>query len=148
MVKIPKSEIPNPPGAHRMSTDPILADQTTPPTLSRKLPPSELDFEIYEAVQIRNSSTHIQAQKWEISQTRVRQIVRRVVEWLAEVLPPQTKIAREQEIHLARQIAADRFQRQLEEAERFWTHTQDLKYAGLRTRVTTAQARLGVVSGL
>jgi len=100
------------------SATPSSASATSPaePTGSRKLPPSERDFEIYEAVQVGNCSTYSQALKWEISQTRVRQIVRRVVEWLAEVLPPQTKIAREQEIHLARQIAADRYQHQLEEA--------------------------------
>src|SRR5882724_823422 len=115
---------------------------------SQKLPPTDRDFEIYDAIHIAGLSTRCQADKWEISQTRVRQIVRRVVEWLGEVLPPQTKVAREQETHLARQIAADRFQRQLEQTTTFWDMTQDVKYAGLRIRLTTAQARLGVVGGL
>src|SRR4051812_40198694 len=96
-----------------------LADQPAA-TVSRKLPPSERDFEIYEAVHVAGCSTWEQAARHEISQPRVRQITRRVVEWRGEVLPPQTKVAREQETHLARQIAAGRFQHQLEEATTFW----------------------------
>ena len=115
---------------------------------SLKLPPTDRDFEIYDAIHIAGLSTRCQADLHHISQTRVRQIVRRVVEWLGEVLPPQTKVAKEQETHLARQIAADRFQRQLEQATTFWDMTQDVKYAGIRIRLTTAQARLGVVGGL
>src|SRR5436190_23388922 len=119
-----------------------------PVSPSQKLPPTDRDFEIYDAIHIACSSTRCQANLHHISQTRVRQIVRRVIEWLGEVLPPQTKVAKEQETHLARQIAADRFQRQLEQATTFWDMTQDVKYAGLRIRLTTAQARLGVVGGL
>jgi hypothetical protein len=118
------------------------------PEPSRKLPPSERDFEIYDAVHISGCSTYAAARKHEISQTRVRQIIRRVVEWLGEVLPPQTKVAREQEIHLARQIAAGRYQSQFEQATTFWNETQQSKYASLRLRITTAQARLGVVGGI
>src|SRR5437870_7790596 len=100
---------------------PLSAPEDPPTqTLSRKLPPAERDFEIYEAVHIAGCSTWSQARKHEISQTRVRQVVRRVVEWLGEVLPPQAKVAREQETHLARQIAAGRFQHQYEEATRFF----------------------------
>jgi len=116
--------------------------------MSTKLPPSGRDFQIYDAIHIANSSTRDQAKQHEISQTRVRQIVRRVVGWLGEVLPPQTKIAKEQETHLARQIAADRFQRQLEQITALWDATHDAKYAGIRIRLTTAQARLGAVGGL
>src|SRR5882724_12832693 len=115
---------------------------------SQKLPPTDRDFEIYDAIHIAGLSTRCQADKWEISQTRVRQIVRRVVEWMGEVLPPQTRVAKEQETHLARQIAADRFQHQLEEMTTFWDMTRESKYAGLRMRITTAQARLGAVGGL
>src|SRR5438132_1502580 len=113
-----------------------------------KLPPTERDFEIYDAIHIACSSTRAEAEKHEISQTRVRQIVRRVVEWLGEVLPPQTKVAKEQETRLARQIAADRFQRQLEQMTTLWDATQEAKYASIRIRLITAQARLGVVGGL
>src|SRR5439155_4953751 len=41
-----------------------------------------------------------------------------------------------------------RFQHQLEEATAFWNEARELKYAGLRIRLTTAQARLGVVAGM
>jgi len=116
--------------------------------MSTKLPPSERDFEIYDAIHIACSSTRCQAELHHISQTRVRQIIRRVIEWLGEVLPPQTKVAKEQETHLARQIAADRFQRQLEQITALWDATLDTKFASIRIRLTTAQARLGVVGGL
>jgi hypothetical protein len=112
-----------------------------------KLPPAERDFEIYEAVHVAGCSTWSQAEKYGISQTRVRQLIRRVVEWLGQVLPPQAKVAKEQEMHLARQIAADRFQYQLEQATELWNETKEIKYASLRIRLTMAQARLGAVSG-
>src|SRR5947209_9792905 len=115
---------------------------------SRKLPPSDRDFEIYEAVHIQNRSTWLLADRYNLSQTRVRQIIRRVVEWLGEVLPPQAQVAKEQELYLARQIAADRFQHQLEEITTLWEETRESKYAGIRIRLTTAQARLGVVGGV
>jgi hypothetical protein len=118
------------------------------PIPSRKLPPSQRDFEIYEEVHIQQRSTWQAALRHDISQTRVRQIIRRVVEWLSEVLPPQAKVAREQELYLARQIAADRFQHQLEEVASLWQETREPKYAGIRLRLTTAQARLGVVGGV
>src|SRR5438874_10774479 len=118
------------------------------PQPSRKLPPTDRDVEIYESVHIQHCSTWHMAERHNISQTRVRQIIRRVVEWLGEVLPPQAKVAKEQEIRLARQIAADRFQLQFERLTELWNETQDAKYFGLRIRLTTAQARLGAVGGV
>src|SRR5438132_1107790 len=120
--------------------------ESAPP--SRKLPPADRDFEIYESVHIQHRSTWHMAERHNVSQTRVRQIIRRVVEWLGEVIPPQAKVAKEQELYLARQIAADRFQHQLEEITELWTETRESKYAGIRIRLTTAQARLGVVGGV
>src|SRR3954463_11216105 len=108
------------------------------PIPSRKLPPSQRDFEISEEVHIQQRSTWQAALRHDISQTRVRQIIRRVVEWLSEVLPPQAKVAREKELYLARQIAADRFQHQLEEVASLWQETREPKYAGIRLRLTTA----------
>src|SRR5438067_5051527 len=124
-----------------------LADEPIT-TVSRKLPPTERDFEIYENVQVSGLSTYSQAKLHDLSQTRVRQIIRRVVEWLGEVLPPQAKVAKEQELYLARQIAADRFQHQLEEITILWEDTRESKYAGICIRLTTAQARLGAVGGV
>src|SRR5438132_2023495 len=120
--------------------------ESAPP--SRKLPPADRDFEIYESVHIQHRSTWHMAERHNVSQTRVRQIIRRVVEWLGEVLPPQAKVAKEQELYLARQIAADRFQHQLEEITDLWKETHESKYAGIRIRLTTAQARLGAVGGV
>lgn len=116
--------------------------------MSTKLPPTERDFDIYEAVHVAGYPTREQAEKYGISQTRVRQIVRRVIEWLGEVIPPQAKIAKEQVSHLARQIAADRFNLQYTEASTNWYQSGELKFAGLRIRITHAQARLGVPGSL
>src|SRR5262245_2832672 len=113
-----------------------------------KLPPTARDLEIYESVHIQNVSTWHMAERHHISQTRVRQIIRRVVEWLGEVIPPQAKLGKEHELYLALQIAADRFQHQLEEVATLWQDTRESKYAGIRIRLTTAQARLGVVGGV
>jgi hypothetical protein len=95
-----------------------------------------------------STGTREQAEKYGISTTRVRQIVRRVIEWLGEVIPPQAKIAKEQQSHLARQIAADRFNLQYAEASTNWYQSGELKFASLRIRLTHAQARLGVPGSL
>ncbi len=116
--------------------------------LSRKLPPTERDFDIYEAVHIAGYPTREEAAKHGISPTRVRQIVRRVIEWLGEIIPPQATIAKEQQSHLARQIAADRFNLQYAEGSTNWHQSGDLKFAGLRIRITHAQARLGIPGSL
>src|SRR5207248_4725503 len=42
----------------------------------------------------------------------------------------------------------DRFQHQLEEITILWEDTRESKYAGIRIRLTTAQARLGAVGGV
>src|SRR5262249_42689571 len=107
----------------------LIMSITAPPGPAPRTPslstPSERDFAIYQAVHIAGASTRSQADLYEISQTRVRQIVRRVVDWLGQVLPPQTNVAKENETYLARQIAADRFQFQLEEATRCWNQTNE-----------------------
>src|SRR4029079_8060613 len=54
----------------------------------------------------------------------------------------------EQQSHLARQIAADRFNLQYAEASTNWYQSGELKFAGLRIRLTHAQARLGVPGSL
>src|SRR5438876_11465194 len=96
-----------------------LADQPIA-TISRKLPPTERDFEIYENVHVCGCSTYSQANLHDLSQTRIRQIVRRVAEWWGEVLPPQTRASKQQATHLARQIAVDRFLHQLDAMTTFW----------------------------
>ena len=45
----------------------------------RQLPPTERDFEIYHQNQINRCSTRAVAEDFAISQTRVRQIVARVL---------------------------------------------------------------------
>lgn len=50
-----------------------------------KLPPSERDFQVYRFVRVETNSTRAAAQVFAISQTRVRQVVSRVVEYLLAV---------------------------------------------------------------
>ena len=55
--------------------------------LRAQLPPSERDFAVYEEVVVRCHSTRMVAGVYEISQTRVCQIVERVWQWQVKVLP-------------------------------------------------------------
>ena len=54
-------------------------------TTTLKLPPSERDFNIFEAVHLQGCSTWHMADRYRISQTRVRQLIERVTLWLAEM---------------------------------------------------------------
>ena len=49
---------------------------------SLRLPPSGRDYRVYQRVVVDGASTWKTAEELKISQTRVRQIVRRVAEWL------------------------------------------------------------------
>jgi hypothetical protein len=116
-------------------------------TVRQKLPPTDRDLEIFELVQICGTTTRAAADMHELSQTRVRQIVSRVAEWIAEVLPPQTKVEKEKEVLLARRIAADRYQHQFEQMTICWRETRQTQWVGPLVRIINSQARLGVVAG-
>src|SRR3954463_16340931 len=60
-----------------------------PRTLNPSLPPSHRDFEVYQRVVIEGASTRQAAGEFSLSQTRIRQIVRRVTQWLPANPPPQ-----------------------------------------------------------
>ena len=56
-------------------------------SVSLKLPPSGRDFLVYQRIVVDSASTRTVAEEVRISQTRVRQIVLRVMQWLVETLP-------------------------------------------------------------
>ena len=96
-----------------------------------RLPPSVRDFRVFHDVKILGCSTWREAQVFKISQTRVRQIVCRVSQWLADNLPEQTDLEREKEVRLAQQVAAERLQQMYHETMDLWRETHDSKYLGM-----------------
>jgi len=112
-----------------------------------RLPPSGRDFFVYERVVVDLQSTRQTAEEAQISQTRVRQIVRRVIEWLGETLPEDTQLSEAAQFRAGRQIAADRLEAHYREAARKWRTTEQPKFAGLAIRIIAAQVRLPVVAG-
>jgi hypothetical protein len=112
-----------------------------------RLPPSGRDFFVYERIVVDLVSTRQVAEEADISQTRVRQIVRRVIEWLGETLPEETELSQAKQLRVGRQIAADRLEAHYREAARKWRSTEQPKFAGLAIRILAAQVRLPVVAG-
>ena len=112
-----------------------------------RLPPSARDFQVFHDVKILGCSTWREAQVFKISQTRVRQIVSRVSQWLADNLPEQTDLEREKEVRLAQHVAAERLQEMYCETMDLWRETHDSKYLRNAMRAATAMGRMGVVAG-
>jgi len=111
------------------------------------LPPTARDFDIHRMSLVLLRSTRQIAEKHGISQTRVRQVVRRVCDWLAAALPVKTEAQQEQEARLAQHLAADQFRHQSEQLQTFFDATGDPKYLRQQTRAIAALARLGIVPG-
>ena len=111
------------------------------------LPPSTRDFEIHRLSLVEFLSTRCIAEKFEISQTRVRQVVDRVAEWLTEMLPNPTEASQEKQKRYAIHLAAAQLQNQIELLRSIWTGTADPKYLRQQTRAILALARLGVPAG-
>jgi hypothetical protein len=114
---------------------------------SRRLPPTSRDFDIYQAVHVEGVSTRAMAARHEISQTRVRQVVKRVAEWVAVALPPQSDVRKERQAALAQHLAADRLHFAYQELMELWRQTKETKYLGQTIRLSFAQAKLGVIPG-
>ncbi len=111
------------------------------------LPPTPRDFNIHRLSLILNFSTWRIAEKHHISQTRVRQIIQRVSQWLAATVPVKTDLEQEQEVRLAQHLAAEQMRHQIETLQNYWEGSGDPKYLRHQTRVIAALARLGVVPG-
>jgi hypothetical protein len=133
-------------------------------------PPSGRDFAVFEAVILGGTSTREAAEQFRVSQTRVCQLVERVREWQAEVLPAESD-SDERRLRLAKILAAGRLDHLYGEMMQAWRRSQgemkktrssrfgddvtttffspgDPKYALAAMRLATAQAALGVFGGL
>jgi len=73
-----------------------------------RLPPSGRDFEVFEAVILGGKTTREAAQTLRLAQTRICQIVERMRQWHAEVLPAQSGHSPERLQQLAKSVAAGR----------------------------------------
>ena len=112
-----------------------------------RLPPSERDFEVFFKVAFHSVSTRQAAEFHNISQTRVRQLVTLVGDWVAENLPDLGEVDLKKQVRLAQHVAANRLEHQYESAMNFWNAEGDPKHLRQAMRITLAQARLGVVAG-
>src|SRR5690349_1373993 len=72
-----------------------------------ELPPAARDFEAYRLVKVERQSTRAVAKLLHLSQTRVCQVVSRVAEYLVETTQPDDDTRREQQLAVARQVAAE-----------------------------------------
>jgi hypothetical protein len=116
------------------------------PTPDSRLPPAARDFEIHRLALVEFLSTRRITEKYEISQTRVRQIIARVADWLTEMLPVKSEADMEKEKRYAIHLAAAQLQHQIEHLQIFWDATSDPKYYRQQARAILALARLGVSS--
>ena len=116
---------------------------SSPPTL---LPPSSRDFEVFRFLSVHGGSTREAARAFGLSQTRVRQIARRVAEWEAQVLPEDSEMGRAQALRVSEHLAADRLQHLYEQSMSMWRGTQQPKYMGLALRVILAQSKVSAWS--
>jgi hypothetical protein len=112
-----------------------------------RLPPSERDFQLYQRVVVDAASTRQAARECSLSQTRVRQVVQRVADWLRETLPDADEVSDAAQLRFARHVAADRLEYFYSEAMRGWRQWQQPKYASLALRVIAAQSKLPVMPG-
>lgn len=111
------------------------------------LPPSGRDFLIYQRITVDHASTWTVAEELHISQTRVRQIVKKVLHWLAQSLPADSDLDDAAKLRLSQHIAADRLQHYLIEANRLWKETGHIRYINLVLRIITAQSKIPAFSG-
>jgi len=115
--------------------------------VSLQLPPSSRDFHVYERIVVESASTRTVAEEVKVSQTRVRQIVRRVMQWLVETLPADDDLSGAAKLRVGQHIAADRLERFYCEANRAWTQTTQPKFANLCLRVIAAQLKVSAFPG-
>jgi uncharacterized protein YukE len=131
------------------SPAPSSAASPTPNSLlstPSPLPPSSRDFEIHRLALVEFLSTRRIAEKFKISQTRVRQIIGHVAEWMTEMLPLKSEQDIEKEKRYAIHLAAAQLQNQIEQLQYAWDGSSDPKYQRQQTRAIVALARLGVSS--
>jgi hypothetical protein len=114
---------------------------------SPKLPPTARDFLIYERVIIEGAATRAAAGEFGLSQTRIRQIVCRVVEWFSTTLPEDTDLDDDARLRYGLHLAADRLENLYRDAMADWRSTRQPKFANLASRLALAQSKLPAFAG-
>lgn len=114
---------------------------------SPNFPPSNRDFQVYQRVVLEAATTRQVASDFSLSQTRIRQIVQRVSQWLANTLPRPSEADDSAYLRLAQHVATDRLQYVYGQAMRGWRLTNEAKYAGIVLRVIAAHSKLPVIPG-
>jgi len=115
---------------------------------SVSLPPSGRDFLVYQRVVAENASTRAVADEVRLSQTRVRQIVERVHQWLSATLPAsEAEIDDAARLRVGQHIAADRMEFLYRDTMQQWNNTKQPKFAGLLIRIIAAQAKIPAFAG-
>jgi hypothetical protein len=90
------------------------------------MPPSPRDLEVYEFVAVRSKTTREAAAAFGISQTRVRQVLARVVEFLVQVVPADDdEHTQERKLAAAQWAAGMRLDFLYGQAMEMWRRSQE-----------------------
>lgn len=106
----------------------IATMESTLPEVSHEisLPPSSRDLELYEFVAVQNHTTREAASAFGISQTRVRQVLARVVEFLVQAVPgDDDERTAEQKLAAAQWAAGMRLDFLYSQALTMWRKSQE-----------------------
>ena len=117
--------------------------------------PAERDLEVYRLVMVEGRTTRAAAECVGLSQTRVCQLVERVVQWLGAVLPPAAEgLPDEQRLLLAQQISVSRLDHLYAEAMAAWRESRadasgssrrgDVRYLAAAMRISLKKAKMPV----
>jgi hypothetical protein len=90
-------------------------------------PPSERDFDVYQAVVVEGQSTRQAARDAGVSQTRVMQIAARVAEWIAREVPPTERLTAAERLNVAVDLAGRRMDHLYRTALGAWEQSKGRK---------------------
>jgi hypothetical protein len=130
---------------------------TTTTTISCRRPekrPSFRDFELYKFVKIERHSTREAAEAFGISQTRVRQILDAIIDYLTECVPFNENGERTDRLQVAEQLAREQLEYLYGQAMEWWRRSVSdhrsgsgmpkASYLALAARITMCMARVPV----
>ena len=121
-----------------------------------KLPPSVRDFEIYQCAALQGHSTRDTAFRFGLSQTRVRQVLARVVEFLVQAVPGELpERSKEQRLYVAEQLARMHLEHLYGQALAMWEHSKSetrenpaalgkICYLSVAARIVSVMAKVPV----
>jgi len=119
-----------------------------------QIPPSQRDFEIYRFVKIERHSTRQAAKEFNLSQTRVRQVIEAIIEYLVESVPLDDEGKRVDRLQVAEQLAREQLDFLYGQAITWWHQSvhgfhsgQALPkpaYLALAARITMCMTRVPV----